>query len=192
MYKSYEGSLYGNFRTKKFTDYYSSVSDFLNDYHNVGIPATIDDTNASTLYYLLYARYGNSRIASSDPTRFKYNLFSIIWQFGPNWVKKLDIQKTLRDLTETELLEGSRQIYNSAANPSINPSNFTDDEIQYINSQNVTKARKGKLDGYAVLMSLLEDDVTEELLSRFKKLFLTIVMPELPLWYESEGEDEND
>lgn len=182
-------SLYGNFRTEKFTDYYPDVNSFLNEYHDIGLPVTIDDTNASTLFYLLYARYGNSRIASSDSNRFKYDMFGIIWQYGPAWVKKLEIQTKLRGLTERELLEGSRQIYNNASNPSVNPSNFTDEELQYINNQNVTKAKKGTLEGYGLLMGLLEDDVTEAFLAKFKKLFLTIVMPELPLWYVSEGED---
>lgn len=189
MIDCYNGSLYGNYRTEKFTDYYPDVTTFLNEYHDIGLPVTIDDTNASTLYYLLYARYGNDHIASSDPNRFKYDMFRIIWQYGPNWVKKLEIQTKLRGLTEKELLEGSRQIYNNASNPSVNPSNFTDEELQYINNQNVTKSKKGTLEGYGLLMGLLEDDVTEAFLAKFKKLFLTIVMPELPLWYVSEGED---
>ena len=191
MIKEYNGTLYGNYRTEKFTDVYDNVNDFLNDYHDLGLPVTIDDTNASTLYYLLYARYGNSRVASSDPERFKYNLFSRIWQFGPNWVKKLEIQDKLRNMTDDQLLEGSKQIYNSALNPSVNPGTFSEEELKFINSQNVTKAKKGKLDGYAMLVSLLEDDVTEVFLTKFKKLFLTIVEPELPLWYVSENNGEN-
>lgn len=191
MLKDYNGSLYGNYRTQKFTDIYEDVNSFLNDYHDLGLPVTIDDSNASILYYLLYSRYGNSRIASSDPERFKYNLFSIVWQFGPNWVKKLEIQNKLRTMTDDQLLEGSRQIYNSALNPSVTPGTFSDEELKFINSQNVTKAKKGKLDGYAMLVTLLEDDVTEVFLTKFKKLFLTIVEPELPLWYISEG-DNND
>lgn len=190
MIKGYSGSLYGNYRTKTFSEVYPDKDSFVNEYNDIGIPPTISSEDAGLVYYLLYSRFANSHIASSDMTRFKYNLFSKVWQFAPTWRKKLDIQERLRELTEEEMLEGSRQIYNAAQNPSTDPSNFSEEELQYINSQNVTKARKGKLDGYAVLMGLLEVDVTEAFLTRFKDLFLTIVMPELPLLYENEDEGE--
>lgn len=195
MIKGYPGSLYGQDRTRTFSQTWESAEDFVNDYTSIGIPTTISTTDVSTLYYLLYARYANSHIASSDPTRFKYNLFSIVWQYGPNWQKKLEIQKKLRELSDEEIMQGSRQIYNNASNPSNDPSNFTDNELQFINNQNVTKNKKGKLEGYALLTSLLQDDVTEKFLGLFKKLFKTVVMPELPLLYIAnnyQGDEEDE
>ena len=187
--KGYDGTLYGNYRTPKFTDVYNDIDSFMTDYKGIGIPAIVNDTDVTTLYYLLYAYYGNSRIASSDENRFKYNLFSIIWQYGPTWSKEVEIQAKLRSLKEEELLEGARAIHNTAANPSVDPSNFTDEELQFINAQDVSKYKKGKLEGYSILMELLKRDVTSTFLEKFKKLFLTIVEPELPLWYISEDEN---
>ena len=186
MIKDYCGSLYGSYRQKKFTDVYDSVEKFLADYNGVGLPTTISQGSAQTLYYLLYGRYGNDVIASSDINRFKYRLFGIIFQYGPTWEKRLEIQEKLRGLSEDEILTGSRQIYNNAQNPSTEPSTGTTDELQYINEQNVTKNRRGKLDAYAMLMELLRSDVTNELLTKFKTLFLTVIEPEEPLYYVSE------
>ena len=186
MIKDYFGSLYGSYRQKKFTDVYDSVEKFLADYNGVGLPTTISQGSAQTLYYLLYGRYGNDVIASSDINRFKYRLFGIIFQYGPTWEKRLEIQEKLRGLTEDEILTGSRQIYNNAQNPSTEPSTDTTDELQYINEQNVTKNRRGKLDAYAMLMELLRSDVTNEFLTKFKTLFLTVIEPEEPLYYVSE------
>ena len=186
MIKDYCGSLYGSYRQKKFTDVYDSVEKFLADYNGVGLPTTISQGSAQTLYYLLYGRYGNDVIASSDINRFKYRLFGIIFQYGPTWEKRLEIQEKLRGLSEDEILTGSRQIYNNAQNPSTEPSTDTTDELQYINEQNVTKNRRGKLDAYAMLMELLRSDVTNELLTKFKTLFLTVIEPEESLYYVSE------
>lgn len=186
MIKDYCGSLYGSYRQKNFTDVYDSVEKFLTDYNGVGLPTTISQGSAQTLYYLLYGRYGNDVIASSDINRFKYRLFGIIFQYGPTWEKRLEIQEKLRGLSEDEILTGSRQIYNNAQNPSTEPSTDTTDELQYINEQNVTKNRRGKLDAYAMLMELLRSDVTNELLTKFKTLFLTVIEPEEPLYYVSE------
>ena len=191
MYKGYSGSLYGSYRQKRFTDVYERVEDFLADYKDCGIPTTISDSSAQTLFYLLYGSYGNDIVASSDINRFKYKLFSIIFQYAPNWEKQLEIQNKLRGLTEEDIRLGSRQIYNTAQNPSTEPSTDTTDELQYINNQNVTKNQRGVLEGYATLLSLLRTDVTQEFLNRFRKLFLTIVQPEEPLLYITEV-DNND
>lgn len=191
MIKNYCGTLYGNYRQKTFADNYPDANTFIADYKSIGIPTTITDQTATTLYYLLYARYGNNTVASSDTTRFKYQLFSTIWQYGPTWEKRLEIQEKLRGLTEDELLTGSRQVYNHASNPSVEPSTDTVEELEYISDQNVTKNKKAKLDAYAMLYEVIRNDVTENFIQQFKKLFLTVVQPELPLWYVTEIEDDN-
>lgn len=185
---AYNGSsLYGNFRTRTFADIYTEIQTFKEDYASCGIPTTLSDDNLTTLYYLLYARYGNSNIASSDETQFKYKVFSTIFMYGPAWQKRLDIQQKLVNLSDDEIVKGTTAIHNSALNPSTQPSTQTLEELNYINSQNTTKYKKSKIEGYATLYALIETDVTEEFIGKFKKLFITIVEPELPLWY-TQGE----
>lgn len=91
--------------TKLMTEIWDSASDFVSDYQSVGIPTTISTTNATTLYYLLYARYGNTPIANYDETQFKYKMFSIIFQYGPTWEKRLSVQQTLRDMSLSDLVD---------------------------------------------------------------------------------------
>lgn len=177
-------SLYGNFRTRTFADIYTKLDTFITDYMENGLPnTTLTDANLKTLYYLLYARYGNSCVASSDENQFKYKLFSTIFMYGPAWQKRLEIQGKLLGLSDDEIVKGSTAIYNSALNPSTSPSTQSMEELQYINSQNTTKYKKSKLEGYASLYELIKTDVTEEFISKFKKLFITVVEPEEPLWY---------
>ena len=186
---SYNGSsLYGNFRARTFADIYTELKTFKEDYADNGIPSTISDASLTTLYYLLYARYGNSCIASSDETQFKYKLFSTIFMYGPAWQKRLDIQKKLMELSDDELVKGATAIYNSALNPSQAPSTQTLEELNYINSQNTTKYKKSKIEGYALLAELIKTDVTEAFIGKFKKLFITVVEPDYPLWYTTEGD----
>lgn len=135
------------------------------------------------IYYLLLSNYANSVIASDDENRFKYKVFSTIFQYGPTWAKELETQKAIRELSLDELQEGTRNIVNAAANPSTTPSTQDTEELPYVNNQNVSKTKRSKVDGYALLLSLLKDDVTESFMNRFKPLFLNIVEPERPLWY---------
>lgn len=186
-------SVYGNYRTRKFNEIYPSYEDFKNDeniYYGVGLNPRFQGSTDQTLYYLLSARYGNSNIANSDENQFKLKLFSIIFQYGPTWEKRLDIQSNLRSLSEDELLTGTKQINNHSYNPSTAPSTDTLEELTTINEQTSTKYKKSKMDAYANLMALLEKDVTEEFMNKFKKLFLIIVEPQLPLWYLTEIEGD--
>ena len=91
--------------TKLMTDVWSKATDFVTDYQNIGIPTTISVQNATTLYYLLYARYGNTPIANYDEEQWKYKIFSIVFQYGPTWEKRLDIQNTLRGLQIDDLVD---------------------------------------------------------------------------------------
>lgn len=191
-------NLYGNFRTRTFNEIWENVDSFISDYKNSGITPTLDADNTenkyiTTLYYLLYSRYGNSHIASSDETQFKYKVMSTIFMYGPTWEKRLKLQDEIRALTLDEIKEGALSIYNHAFNPSSAPSTQTKEELNYINDQNTTRYKKSNTDSYMIWDSLLKTDVTAYFLDRFKKLFLTIVYPELPLWYISNEEgDEND
>lgn len=183
-------SLYGNYRNFKFTDIYPDVATFKLKY-NCAIPSgysayNITSTQAELVYYLLYSRYGNSTIASSDPTRFEFQVSSLIFQHAPLWLKKLDIQKELRALTTDQIKQGSFQIANHAYNPSTSPSTTALTELTKIDAQNTNRWVKSPLEGYATLMALLDNDATEEFINKFKRLFIKVVEPEIPLWYETE------
>ena len=184
-------SVYGNYRTRTFTDIYPNVKDFIKDYTYNGIKTTITTDSITTLYYLLYARYGNSHIVNSDENQFKYRLFSTIFMYGPTWEKRLDVQNKLRGLTDKELIEGTKQINNHSYNPSTEPSTSDTEELPTTNEQTSTKYKKSKMDAYAILIALLETDVTEEFVAKFKKLFLSIVEPQNPLWYITEQGEQD-
>lgn len=190
MNKSYDGSLYpplfGAERMPKFTDVWTQAEDFIKDYNDNPMPNTISEEEATTVFYLLYSKYGNSTISSSDITRFKFRVFAIIFQYAPTWSKRLEIQKKLRELSDDEISKGSVQIYNDAENPSSEPSTDTNGYLTYINRQNVTHNKKGVLDSYALLYDILKTDVTEQFLNRFKNLFITFINNEIMLNYGEE------
>ena len=176
-------SLYGSYRQVTFTDVWGDAQSFLSEYKSNGIQTTISEQSATTLYYLLYSRYGNSTVASSDTNRFKYDVWGTIFSYGPTWEKRLEIQEKLRELTDDDLFTGAKQIYNHAFHNGAPPATSYLDELPAINEQNTSKHKKAKMDAYAMLISLLETDVTQQFLDKFKKLFLIVVQPEKSLWY---------
>lgn len=178
--------------TKLFTEVWDTAGAFLSDYQSAGIPTTISTANATTLYYLLYAKYGNNPIANRDINQFKYKILSIVFEYGPTWEKRLAIQQSLRGLSEEDLIKGSKAIYNSALNPSTAPTTGSLEELDYINAQNTTNYKKSKMEAYAQLWELLETDITSEFVGKFKICFKQFVRPERPLIYVTEIEDSDD
>lgn len=183
-------SYYGEYRTRTFADIFSDAEQLIDAYGSFPPHGEIDGGLAQPeiemIYYLLYARYGNSHIAYSDENQFKYALYSTIWQYGPAWKKRLDIQDELRKLSIDELTKGGKAIYNHAYNPNTSPSTATMEELLTINDQNTTNYKKSKMEGYAQLLSLLETDVTSEFIDKFKKLFIVVTAPDYPLYYVTE------
>lgn len=181
------------YSTMKFTDVWESYNDFKEDFDASPFAQTFSKSgSASLMYYLLYANYGNSPIANRDINQFKFKIFSIAFQFGPTWEKRLDIQASLRALTEEDILKGGKAIYNTAFNPGTTPSTASLDELTYINSQNTTNYKKSKMEAYAQLWELLDTDVTTEFIRKFSVCFKKFVRPENPLLYISEPIDEEE
>lgn len=183
-------SLYGNYRTRKFTDIFPSFNVFEEEFMATPFTDIISNNSLNITYYLLYSEFGNSHIANSDENQFKYKLFAIIYMTAPTWEKRLEIQKRLRELSENELTLGSKQIFNHAFNPGSAPSTSSLEELNTINEQNTTHSRKSKMEGYATLLDLLKLDVTRVYLDEFKRLFIKIVEPQEPLWYRTEESED--
>ena len=179
------------YSTKLFTEVWDSSDAFLADYHSYGegIPNKITDASAKTLFYLLYSRYGNNPIANYDVNQFKMKVFSIIWQYGPTWERRLEIQDRLRELNEQELMTGSKSIYNHAFNPSSDPSTSSTEELGYVNDQNTANYKRGLLEAYSSLWEVLRVDVTEEFIKKFLVCFKKFARP-ADTWIYVTGEGE--
>lgn len=173
------------YSTKLFTDIWVNLEDFRDDVKASPLNL-LSDSSLEVLFYLLYAKYGNSPIANYDENQFKFKVYSIIYQYGPTWEKRVEIQKKLRELNEEELRLGAKQIFNKAYNPSSDPSTCTTEEILYINEQNSSGLKRSKLEAYDLLLNLLETDVTGEFISKFSICFKQFVMPEHEVIYEGE------
>lgn len=192
------------YNTKRFCEIWEEVEDFADDYkssplydYQVGVSPrnSLTDENINKLYYLLYARYGNNPIANFDINQFKFKVYSIIFEYGPNWQKELELQEKLRGLSDDDISTGQFAIYNQAYHDATAPSTSTTQELDYINNQNTTRLKKGKLNAYNDLLLLLKTDVTKQFIDRFEKLFKKFLYGRPTLYVtnlEEEEIEEND
>ena len=177
--------------TKTFQQVYPSFEDFKTDYDFLipliaGGITPLKADNIKATYYLLYARYGNTPIVNNDENQWKMKIMSVIVTYGPTWESKKGIQATFRGLSEADIIQGAKQIYNHAYNPSTEPSTQELEELTHINDQNVTNNKKSKMEAYSILWSNLHVDATDEYLNKFKNCFSRFVGDQYPIIYVKE------
>lgn len=184
-----------------FSNLWSTADEFVNAYKVVGFPQTFDGGNYVTdedlklIWLLLIGRFADSTIKPYNTYgAFQVRFMSRVWQHAPAWKKNLDIQNKLRSMSLEDgspIYEGSKAIHNSALNPGTAPSTQDTEELNFVNNQNVSKYKKSKLEGLALLSDLLKNDVTEQFLRRFDDFFKTIIYTGREYLYETYIGDEN-
>lgn len=183
---------YGTYRYRTYSEIFSTLEDFLEVWDTSPMPKVLERSgdefgaDMTTLYYMLYARYAGSPIASSSEEQFVLKLFMTISQYGGEWKKKLELQGKLRALTDDELAKGSLAYYNHALNPSTAPINDSTEALPKIDSQNVTAYKKTKMEAISEQWSLLNSDQTKLFLDKFESLFNPLAMPDYDLHYIEE------
>ena len=180
------------YNTKTFSQIlptYQDMKDLFDNEFDEYAKNCITATSMKTLYWCLYARYADNPIVNLSENNFKAKLVAITFAKGPTWERKLALQKSLRELTDSDLQAGAKTIFNRAAHDETEPGTDTDTELSYINSQDVSKHKRGKLDAYAYLMDVLKNDVTEEFIREFAKLFSKFVSPNVTRIYENDIEE---
>jgi len=182
-------SQYGLYRTNTFVEVFPNKQKFREYYEEVGLGGFQKEETLGNLWTLLYARRGNDAVLSSDQQRFVYNLFSIVFKYGPDFEKKMELQKKIRSLTEEELSKGTTAIYNHADNPSTIPTSQDFEQLHKIDSQTATGYKKARVDSLMLQYDAMNTRYIEEFLRRFDNLFSPFPA-EIPLYYYIEGEQE--
>ena len=183
-------SLYGNYRHRKFTDIFPSYEEFQTEASANPLTKNLKATDVEETYYLLYAKYGNSVIASSDENQFKFQLWSIMYDTTPAWSTKNRIQHELYNLSEDDLRAGYQTIMNHASNPSADPATDAMTPLNKVDDQSVNGTKRDKITAYTRLWEIIRSNLTKGYINNFGKLFLLIVEPELPLWYITDTEED--
>lgn len=174
------------YNTRYFTQIFESDEMFVSECYNSGLLTFkknnetkyyVNEENLKILYRLLFARHGNDPIQNYDEEQFKYKVYGIIFQYGPTWQKRLELQNEVRALTIEEASSGTLSIYNHAFNDAseipLSPEN-NNGELRFVNDQNVSKYKKGKTDTVMQLWEILKVDITDSFLNKFDKLFKTV------------------
>lgn len=180
----YNETFYNRFRTRTFIEIFPTVEEFKMAYSESTL-GEVSDASLQKLYFLMLGKYGSSHISYASEDLFVAALCGIIFEYGPSWQKRLEIQKELRDMESSRYTEGSRALHNHSYNPGTAPGTLTDQILNTIDDQNVTKFNKAPLEGLQLAYASIVTDVTESFLGKFRRLFVRVLATGLPLLYET-------
>lgn len=182
------------YSTKLFNDIFPDKTSFKDSYDefqaNVGQTNILDDNDKAITWQLLSAKYGNTPIANLSETQFKLKVWQIMFEYGPTWAKRLEIQEKLRAISDDDLIKGNKIITNTASNPQTDPDTQALTDISFLDNQTTQNQQKSKLGGYANLVELLETDVCAYYLDRFSVLFKHIFVPNANAIYITDEEED--
>ena len=188
---------YGAMLTRKFYEIFPDVDTFLTEWNNTYYKTDLDSDSilpekaVKLVYYTLCSKYYQSTTASVSEDLFKDRLFTLVYQHSPEYWKRIQIKNELLklDLNETEI--SSKTINNLALNPNTEPTTSSDEEINYINQQNVSIIKQNKVRAYREYLDLIKMDYTDVFLNKFSNLFLKILVPQENAIFIT-GEEEED
>lgn len=177
MYNQFDSLIGDDYITETFEDIFPDLETFETEYaKQPESMQNLESADLEILYNLLMAEYATSHIKSFSVTQFEYKVFSIMFTDGPIWAKRLEVQKAIRDLdiTSDDITKGTTAIYNHAQNPAVTPSTDTLEELTYIDNQNTTKYKYGKVDSLIKYYEVIGNDVTKNFIKQFAKLFISV------------------
>lgn len=188
------GSIVPAYSRYTFKDIFPDVDTFKDTMtdNSAILDSSITATVQVQFYYMMLAKYSNTPIAKSDGEEWIYDLIFTMNAYLPTFIKKDAIQKELRSFSTSDVQEGFKSIYNHAYNPSTTPSTGTDEELPYVNDQNVNKTKKNVIDALSSFWEMLHTNLWEELIRKFQKLFSKIVSPANNVVYIMEDDEDEE
>lgn len=178
-------TMYGVDRTRAFAEIFPNATEFITNFANSGLPArNLTNEDFVIIYFLLVSEFANNPIRSNSEDRFKLQISSLLYQHAPVWKKETELQDLILALTEEEMTQGSKAIYNHALNPSTAPSTSSLEELTYIDQQNTTQYAKAKSEAYTQIGAMLDGEVSRRFIDKFRDLFKIDAYPDNQLVYK--------
>ena len=193
------------YNTVLFSEVFPSLEEFVLKLSDVNPRNSEDDGNILfngmsdndliLTYFLLSTEYGEAPINSDSINHFILKTAAIINNYGPIWAKKRKLRDELQAEVDVETLAKDKMVHNYADNPATRYTGGELEEgelIKFINSQSASMSVPSKIKAYEHYVDYF-DSITNNLdrayLDKFKVLFLRCVLPQKPLLYVTDEED---
>lgn len=187
-----ESPIYTNsYITRKFGEIWVDEPTFTAEMFKLMTDAydtTLTEAQCKRLFYELSARFTGSNVRYTDEFQFKLRLGSIMSQYGPLYFSNLELVAQAQGTELDQFMTAGKTLMNAAQNNATLPGVGTDQELPYVNSQNVVNTKRAIDIALDAKKSFLRDEFTKQFYTRFNELFISIIYPQMPMWFITEEE----
>lgn len=163
--------------TKTFYQQYPNVNKFVEMWTNSPFKLpTVETVEIEFIYWQLVSEYMQSHFAFIEPLQIDLMVAKKIHNYYPNLKKKLELQKNILLMTETDLEDGNTAISSSMVNPDTDEIEPTDANLPYTSSKNLQTRKYSKPDRYTRQYNLIVDGLYDIFVKRFSDLFITLIL----------------
>lgn len=165
------------FLTKTFYEKYPNSTVFL-DMWNVSPFKinTITNEEITEIYNHLVTEYMMSHFKFIEQLQIDLQVAHLIHNYYPNVKKRLELQKQMLTLTDEELAQGGLLIQSDMVNPDTDEITPLGDDLPFTSKKSIQTKKHSKLDRIARQYSLIIDGIYDTFITRFKDLFITLVI----------------
>lgn len=162
-----------------------SFIDYLSDFMIFDTSTAENLTFAEYIYKILYRRYHNSNVQYDTKDDFKMELANVLEDTMDSYQKQLKLVKSAMLLTNDDIEKISTALANQSNNPNTKPTDI-EAPIEYISAQAYTIAKDNKLQAYLRAIDTIPNKLIDNMLTRCKYLFKTIIPKQIFVYTEEE------
>lgn len=185
---------YGN-NTPTPEDLWQTPEMFINDYLDFPFASDIGtlftEADLTDMFWRFISRYDESHYNYKFDDKCKLKTFAIIHEQFPILVQRLKIQDRMIKLTDSEIFETGKIISKSAQNPDKLIDMGSTDLTEYADAVNINLGTQAKLPALREQYLSIVDNLWDDYLNLFSKLFKKFMIVPFDKLYitEYEGED---
>lgn len=176
--------------TQTLADIFPKFADVRSFYNETGLPDRFldyEDFTFQTAYFMIMAEFASAHIKSSSIDLFKLRFCKLIFEHVPVWQREMYFQNKLLQMSDDELLAGSKAIHNHASHPGSVPSTASLEALSYIDAQTATNYVKNAPEAINEHIYAINYNPTDRLLDAFRGLFTDVLYASDTHYYVEEA-----
>lgn len=188
------GGLVNNTSTPE--DIWQTQEMFYNDFMSSPFASDIDNNyytqqDLFDVFWHLMSVYDESHYNYKTEDKCKLKTFHVVHEYLPIYLKRISLQKRIRDMTDEDLFDSGKQVMKSANTPDTEIDMNTLTTAHYADNIQVQNRQTGKLIALQQQYASIIDNVWDEFIQKFAFMFKKFMfIPYDYIYINNENEEE--
>lgn len=177
-------------------DLWQTTDMFYNDFMASPFSGDVDNNlynraDLDKVFWHLMSKYDESHYSYKSDDKCKLKTFHVIHQYLPTYLKRIELQERIRNMTDQDLFDSGKQVVKSANTPDVEEDMNSLSTPQYTDNIQVQNRQSAKLLAIQQQYGSILDNVWDEFIDKFAFLFKKFMfIPYDYIYINEEGDEE--